>query len=221
MTIWEKVPDTYRYFIPLAKKIKDTDEIVIKNPFFLYQVGGNIAYEYWFTAEKNGKQMCLFYMAVDTYTGSTSFCYDKLLENHMVEYSKTMDVEETLYYKSYTQTITYAETPKNASELWNKALPSTQSMIGGEDPKEYDDAFLEKSYSDKKKEIFDYMTQIKKGKVSKKSDKDLKLQLDDEYVGSAKDTSKNNKLGIVIVMGLVVVGVITVGVMRAKKRKNG
>ena len=59
VTYMRTIPDMYRDFIEIARKIHDSDEIVIHSPFYPYDVGVDDEEEgtpfYNFLAEKNGK----------------------------------------------------------------------------------------------------------------------------------------------------------------------
>lgn len=217
-----KVPDKYRDFIPVAKKIHDSDKIIIRNPFYLYQAGDNIsgddAYEYYFFAEKNGKKLCLFSIYVDGNTRKISFWYDKMMDRYFVYDEKAMG--DALFYE--IDETTYAETPKEINIVRNQKVSGTKQMIrvGGTDWEAIAKEFEKKNYSEKKDEIFGYLAKAKKKRVIKKAEKNLKLELKDEYVASEKDAEENSKTGVYIVIGIVVVGVITGGSIFIKRRKK-
>ena len=81
-TLANEVPDEYRNFIPIAKQIEASDKLVIKNPFFIYELGDTLFYKYYFVAEKNGKRLCLFSIDIDAETGKISFDYDKMIDKY-------------------------------------------------------------------------------------------------------------------------------------------
>ena len=61
----------------------------------------------------------------------------------------------------------------------------------------------------------------KKGKNIKKSEKNFKLELKDEYVESEKDKGENGiGKGVYIVIGVAVIGGIAVWFILRKKRKK-
>ncbi len=223
-TYVSSVPDEYRDFIPVAKQIQDSDEIIIRNPFYIYQPienkDGGKACLYYLYAEKNEKKLCLFSIYIEPDTGKMSFRYDKMMDSHFV-YDET--VGETLFYE-IDETI-YAETPDKTSVVWNRKSLEGEKMIGGADTADWEvvnERFKKKSYSEKKDEIFEYLAGAKNEKLIKKAEKNLKLELEDEYVEPEKDVKKSDRTGIYIVIGIgiMVIGVIAGGIIFMKKRKK-
>lgn len=223
-----KVPDEYRDFIPVAKQIQDSDEIIIRNPFYIYQtMDDTVPCLYDFFVEKNGKKLCMFSIEIEPETGEISFGYDKMKDSHFAYDEKT--VGETLFYE-IDETI-YAETPDKTSVVWNrKSLETGEKMIGvGEtidweaEQETADNEFKKKSYSEKKEEILGDLAKRSKEKLINKVEKKLKLELKDEYVEPEKDTKESKRTGIYIVtgIGIMVIGVITGGIILMKKRKKG
>lgn len=214
-TLATKVPDEYRDFIPVAKKIQDSDEIIIKNPFFIYEIGGNGSYRYYFVAEKNEKRLCLFSINIDPNTGKISFWYDKSMDQYFVYDEKTLGT--ALFYK--IDEITYAQTPEKTGIVRDQTTPG-EKMIGNS-LETMAKEFEKKNYEEKKDEIFDYLNKIKKQKVIKKSEKNLKLELKDEYIEPEKDTEESGiGKGVYIVVGVAVIGGITGGIVFRKRRKK-
>ena len=128
-----KVPEEYRDFIPVAKQIQDSDEIIIKHPFYIYSPWGNeevdICEDYCFFAEKNGERLCMFRIDMDIVTKKMSVWYDKMEDGHFT-YDKNT-VGETLFYEM-DQTI-YAETPDQTSVVWDKRLAGGEMKMMNED----------------------------------------------------------------------------------------
>lgn len=213
-----KVPEEYRDFIPVAKQIQDADEIVIRNPFYIYEpienkMGDSPAGRYFFYAVKNGKKLCLFSIEIEADTGKISFEYRKMMDSHFAYDEKT--VGETLFYE--TDEIFYAETPDHTDTVWSKKYIEGGEMLGADgtdttDWKALEEKFRKKSYSEKKDEILDYLAKSKKEKTYKKVEKNLKLELEDEYVGPEEDTGESGRMDIYIVLGI---GIVAIAVMIA------
>ena len=227
-TYVSKVPDEYRNFIPVAKQIQDSDEIIIRNPFYIYSpYGDEGVYEYfWFFAEKNGKKLCLFEIHIDSGSGKISVEYDKMEDSHFAYDEKT--IGETLFYEM--DEAIYAETPDKTDVVWDRKLAGGggQKMLGGNgtdweaESEAVYQKFKMKSYSEKKDEILAYLAGTKKGKVYKKVEKNLKHELGDEYIEPEDDEDESSRTGIYIVIsiGIVVIGVIIGGIILVKKRKE-
>nr|MDE6566967.1 hypothetical protein [Lachnospiraceae bacterium] len=100
-TYISRIPDEYRDFIDIAKEIKDSDEVVIRYPFYIYFPGeeeyyGEM-YDYYFIAEKNQQKLCIFSINVDREEKKvrTQFVYDKMLDHY---FSLDENItEETLF----------------------------------------------------------------------------------------------------------------------------
>ena len=228
-TYVSKVPEEYRDFIPVAKQIQDSDEIIIRHPFYIYSPPWgdedvDMCEVYWFFAEKNGERLCMFSMDLDIVTKKISVWYDKIEDGHFT-YDKNI-VGETLFY--WIGDVIYAETPDQTSVVWDQRhADETMKMIGEDgidweaEQKEADQKFEKKSYDEKKEEILSFLAKIKKGKEYKKVEKNLKLELKDEYVEPEKDAKENGRTGIYIVIGI---GVLLIGVVGGsilwKKRKD-
>ncbi len=227
-TYVSKVPEEYRDFIPVAKQIQDSDEIIIRNPFYIYQPleneDGDPACLYYFYAVKNGKKLCLFSIEIEADTGKISFEYRKMMDSHFAYDEKT--VGETLYYE--TDEIFYAETPDHTDTVWSKKYIEGEKMLGadGTDTTDWEvvnERFRKKSYREKKDEILDYLARSKKEKTYKKVEKNLKLELKDEYVEPEKDIEKSGRMDIYIVPGIGIVAIavmIAVVMLRRKGKKE-
>lgn len=223
-----KVPEEYRDFIPIAKQIQDADEIVIRNPFDIYSPGESGEYRdpveyFYFYAVKNGKKLCMFDIHIE-YTGKISFEYDKMMDSHFVYDEKT--IGETLFY--WIGDIIYAETPDSTSIVWDqRSGEGGKKMMGADgnavaDLEALNEKFRKKSYSEKKTEIMDYLAKSKNAKSYKKVEKNLKLELEDEYVEPEEDAGESSRTGIYIVLGvgIVVIAVMIAVVMIRRKGKR-
>lgn len=233
-TYIKEVPEEYRDFIPIAKQIQDADEIVIRNPFVAYGPGESDEYEdlvndhFSFYAVKNGKKLCVFDIHME-YTGKLSFEYDKIEDGRFAYDEKTTG--ETLFY--CIGDILYAETPDSTSIVWDQRSGEggTGEMMdasgtGTTDWKAVqeraDEKFRKKSYSEKKEEILASLAKSKNEKTYKKVEKNLKLELGDEYIESEEEAGENGRRGIYIALsiGIVVIAVIIAVVMIRRKRKR-
>ena len=229
-----KIPDEYREFIPVARQIQDTDEIIIRNPFYIYQAGDDtIPCEYCFIAEKNGEALCMFCIYIDPESGKTSFRYDKIEGGHFTYVDETMgdnhfkydeeSLGETLFYM--IDDIIYAETPGKISVVWDRRRPdgAEAEMMSGDGARDWkgeqeamDREFQEKNYSEKKETILAYLKNPKNSKIIKKVDKNLKLELKDEHVEPEEDVKEKSRTGNFITIGmyiLVGIGILVIGVL--------
>ena len=183
-TYIKKIPDEYRDFIEVVKKIQETDEIVIRHPFYIYYVAGEGGYySYYFVAERNGEKLCIFKINVDEYEGTTKVFYDKGLDCYSL-LGENLG-EETLFYQINMEI--YAETPDQIKVL-------KEDPAGGRWQMEKDAAdttdrdcqeFYQKTYEEKKEIIFEFLNGIKEGKTAKQSEKNLKKELEDDYIEPA------------------------------------
>lgn len=229
-TYVSEVPKEYRDFILVAKQIQDSDEIFIRNPFYIYQPGpgenvdGGEVSEYYFFAEKNGEKLCMFCINIDQDTGKISLWYDKMMDGRFAYDEKTTG--ETLFYEM--DQIIYAETLDNTSVVWNRKADRGERMMSPDETIDWEaeweaayQKFEKKSYSEKKDEIFSYLAGTKNKKIIKKAEKNLKLELKDEYVEPEEDAKESDRTGIYIAIGIgiMVIGVIG-GIILLKKRKK-
>ena len=227
-----KVPEEYRDFIPIAKQIQDADEIIIRNPFYIYSpfedTDDTTVYNYSFYAVKNGKKLCMFSIYIEPDSGKVSFEYDKIEDGRFAYDEKTTG--ETLFYQ--VGDIIYAETQDSTSIVWDKrSVEGGKEMIntsgtGTTDWKAVkeraDERFRKKSYHEKKTEIMDYLAKGKKGQNYKEAEKNLKLELEDEYVEPEEDVKESDRtvIYIVTVIGIIVIIGVISGIILLKQQEK-
>ncbi|RKI36453.1 hypothetical protein D7V86_24985 [bacterium D16-51] len=224
-TLATKVPAEYLDFIPVARKIQDSDEIIIRNPFYIYNVEGYNSYSYCFIAEKNGERLCMFNVFIDQGMGEVSFRYDNIMDGHFLYDEETM--KDVIFYKM--DNITYVQTPEETSVVWDQKQRGVHLMVGADsyeaEMKAKRKAFKKKNYEEKKEEIFSYLNENKDQKVIKEAEKNLKLELKDDYIETEKNTKEGGiGKGVSIVSataGVVVIVGITTGIIFRKRRKRG
>ena len=222
-TLLSNVPEEYRIFIPIVKDIKPSDKIVIKAPFYIYDptdAAGNTSYDYYFVAEKNGKKMCIFCITISTDNNKISFYYDNAIDKYSKLDGKMMS-EGAIIYK--IDSVIYEQTKNKKIVMLNQSdTVGTEEMIGNTDTNMENliDKFKNKSFDDKKKEIFEYLDDMKEKKVVKKSEENLKLDLKDEYVGDENTDNKSDKPLKYIGIAAVIVVIIGAGVLLKRCRKS-
>lgn len=216
-----KIEYPYDKFLDIAKKIKDSDEIVLRNPFYIYTVwdqadrGGGPA-EYYFLAQQNGEKLCYFSLEIDETDHKIRFSYDKLMDQYFKYDEKTM--KDAIFYE--IDFVTYAETPDKVYEVRDQK--ERGSMMAGSNRPDLEKVvkkFKQKNYSEKKDEIFDYLKDT--SGISKKTEKNLKLELKDDYVES-EDDSKDAGITKMIypVIAAVCIPVIAAVIFIVRKRKK-
>lgn len=216
-----KIEYPYDKFLDIAKKIKDSDEIVLRNPFYIYTVwdqadrGGGPA-EYYFLAQQNGEKLCYFSLEIDETDHKIRFEYDKLMDQYFKYDEKTM--KDAIFYE--IDFVTYAETPDKVYEVRDQK--DHGSMMAGSNRPDLEKVvkkFKQKNYSEKKDEIFDYLKDT--SGISKKTEKNLKLELKDDYVES-EDDSKDAGITKMIypVIAAVCIPVIAAVIFIVRKRKK-
>ena len=216
-----KIEYPYDKFLDIAKKIKDSDEIVLRNPFYIYTVwdqaerGGGPA-EYYFLAQQNGEKLCYFSLKIDETDHKIRFEYDKLMDQYFKYDEKTM--KDAIFYE--IDFVTYAETPDKVYEVRDQK--DRGSMMAGSNRPDLEKVvkkFKQKNYSEKKDEIFDYLKDT--SGISKKTEKNLKLELKDDYVES-EDDSKDAGITKMIypVIAAVCIPVIAAVIFIVRKRKK-
>lgn len=215
-----KIEYPYDKFLDVAKKIKASDEIVIRKPFYIYtvwdQAGKSAPSEYYFLAQQNGKKLCYFSLEIDETDHKIRFSYDKLMDQYFKYDEKTM--KDAIFYE--IDFITYAETPDKVYEVRDQK--DRGSMMAGSNRTGLEKVvkkFKQKNYSEKKDEIFDYLKDT--SGISKKTEKNLKLELKDDYVES-EDDSKDAGITKMIypVIAAVCILVIAAVIFIVRKRKK-
>lgn len=178
-TYISRIPEEYRDFINVAKEIKDSDEIVIRYPFYIYYPdGADYLYDYYFIAEKNQERLCLFNIGVYDEEGKIEFRYDKMLDSYFSQHQDII-AEETLFY--YVDESIYAETPEKVIPI--RELDTTrgaQMMEGSEVDDTESRKFYQKGYEEKKKVIMSHLEKIRKGKGKLNFDENMESELEQE-----------------------------------------
>ena len=217
-----KIPSPYDKFLDIAKKIKDSDEIVLRNSFYIYTVwdqgDGGGPTEYYFLAQQNGKKLCYFSLKIDETDHKIRFEYDKLMDQYFKYDEKTM--KDAIFYE--IDFVTYAETPDKVYELRDQK--DRGNMMTGSDESNLEKTvkkFKQKDYREKKDEILSYLAKAKKDGVSRKTEKNLKLELKDDYVES-EDDSRDAGITKMIYPGIAAacILVIAVVIFLVRKRKK-
>lgn len=222
-TYMKKVPDQYRDFIEVAKKIQDSDKIVICHPFYIYHVAreGGI-YSYYFVAERNHKKLCLFTIPVYADdNGETKFNYDSAMDQYF-----SLDgyiADKTLFYQ--VGDVYYMETPEKIDVA--RQLPAGNVMDSPSElaAKEEEQEFYKKNYEEKKGVVFQFLQKIKSGKAIEKSNENIKLDLKDEYTepeAASDEKSHSNNSDILIYLiaaGAVIICILVVCVIVGRRRR--
>lgn len=222
-TLLSNVPEEYRIFIPIVKDIKPSDKIVIKSPFYIYDptdAGGSTSYEYYFVAEKNGKKLCIFCITISTDNKKIYFYYDNVIDKYSKFNDKMMEegaiiyeIDGVIYEQTKNKKIVVLDQSDHsgATEIIGDIDTNLEKMI---------EKFKNKSFDDKKKEIFECLAGVKEEKVVKKSEENLKLDLKDEYVGDESIENNSSKKGIYIGIAAAIAAIIGAGVMVKKYRRR-
>ena len=131
---------------------------------------------------------------------------------------KTM--KDAIFYE--IDFITYAETPDKVYELRDQK--DRGNMMAGSDGSNLEKTvkkFKQKDYSEKKDEILSYLAKAKKDGVSRKTEKNLKLELKDDYVESEDDSRDAGITKMIYPMiAAVCILVIAVVIFLVRKRKK-
>lgn len=203
------------------KDIEPSDKIVIKTPFYIYDptdAAGNTSYEYYFVAEKNGKKMCIFCITISTDNKKIYFYYDNVIDKYSKFNDKMMEegaiiyeIDGVIYEQTKNKKIVVLDQSDHsgATEIIGDIDTNLEKMI---------EKFKNKSFDDKKKEIFECLAGVKEEKVVKKSEENLKLDLKDEYVGDESIENNSSKKGIYIGIAAAIAAIIGAGVMVKKYR---
>lgn len=222
-TLLSNVPEEYRIFIPIVKDIKPSDKIVIKTPFYIYDptdAAGNTSYEYYFVAEKNGKKLCIFCITISTDNKKIYFYYDNVIDKYS-KFNDKMIEEGAIIYE--IDGVIYEQTKNKKIVVLDQSDHSGATEIIGDIDTNLEkmiEKFKNKSFDDKKKEIFECLAGVKEEKVVKKSEENLKLDLKDEYVGDESIENNSSKKGIYIGIAAAIAAIIGAGVMVKKYRRR-
>ncbi len=222
-TLLANVPDEYRVFIPIVKDIEPSDKIVIKTPFYIYKPAdamGSASYDYYFVAEKNGKKLCIFCITISTDNKKIYFYYDNVIDKYskfnykmMEEGAIIYEIDGVIYEQTKNKKIVVLDQSDHsgATEIMGDIDTNLEKMI---------EKFKNKSFDDKKKEIFECLAGVKEEKVVKKSEENLKLDLKDEYVGEESTDNKSDKKLKYIGIAAAIAAIIGAGVMVKKYRRR-
>lgn len=222
-TLLANVPDEYRVFIPIVKDIEPSDKIVIKTPFYIYKPAdamGSASYDYYFVAEKNGKKLCIFCITISTDNKKIYFYYDNVIDKYskfnykmMEEGAIIYEIDGVIYEQTKNKKIVVLDQSDHsgATEIMGDIDTNLEKMI---------EKFKNKSFDDKKKEIFECLAGVKEEKAVKKSEENLKLDLKDEYVGDESIENNSSKKGIYIGIAAAIAAIIGAGVMVKKYRRR-
>ena len=222
-TLLANVPDEYRVFIPIVKDIEPSDKIVIKTPFYIYKPAdamGSASYDYYFVAEKNGKKLCIFCITISTDNKKIYFYYDNVIDKYSKFNDKMME-EGAIIYE--IDGVIYEQTKNKKIVVLDQSDHSGATEIIGDidtNQEKMIEKFKNKSFDDKKKEIFECLAGVKEEKVVKKSEENLKLDLKDEYVGDESIENNSSKKGIYIGIAAAIAAIIGAGVMVKKYRRR-
>ena len=84
--------------------------------------------------------------------------------------------------------------------------------------------FQKQTYDEKKDEIFNYIKKSQKKKVIKKVEKNMKLELKNDYVETASNpevyAETSNSWRVYMIIGIVCVVAIVAGILLARKRRR-
>ena len=164
--------------------------------------------------------MCIFCINISTDNNKISFYYDNVIDKY-AKFDEKMMSEGAIIYK--IDSIIYEQTKNKKIVMLNQSdTVGTEEMIGNTDTnlENLIDKFQSKSFDDKKKEIFEYLDDMKEKKVVKKSEENLKLDLKDEYVGDENTDNKSDKKLKYIGIAAVIVVIIGAGVLLKRCRKS-
>lgn len=225
VTYNRKMPAEYRDFVNLARKIKASDKIVISDIFYIYdqwdRLGKGGSCKYYFVVQKNGKKFCLFQLTEDIENGEIVFWYDKVMDQYFEYDDKLM--AKAIFYAS--DSVTYAQTSDKIYVVRNQKDFGNMGALTAYDTeiKRRDEEFNNKNYNEKKDEIFSYLAKAKKDGISRKTEKNLKLELKDDYIESESDGKHTGirKPVYLTVGGTLLTIVAIILVVRKRKKASG
>ena len=227
VTYLRNVPKTYRDFVDIARKIRDSDEIMLHSLHCAYIVtlnedDKNAPPTFTFLAERNGKLLCDFGICIDNNTKKFTFIYDN---DETIKYDKKK-MYNALFYTLGEKC--YYETPEKTVCIVDNELPEGAMVKMQSDGVDWE-AILKKkykefqklTYEEKKNEIFDRLRNFQKGKTVKQAEKNMKLELKDDSAGTESDvkTSNSGKTHYVVI-GIICVVAVVAGILLARKRRK-
>ena len=222
VTYMRKIPDPYRDFIKVARKIHDSDELVIHDPFCLYDPGvDEVSSYYIFHVNKNGKRFCMFYIYIDDVSKKFSFDYTGINLKYDDKTTKS-----ALFYTLGGDF--YAATPDKTICISKREEPGGERMKMQSDGVDWEailkksyKEFQKKTYEEKKNEIFNRAKKSQNKKAIKQAEKNMRLELKDDYAGTESDvkTSNSGKTHYVVI-GIICVVALVAGILLVRKRRK-
>ncbi|WP_147403742.1 hypothetical protein [Roseburia sp. AM59-24XD] len=222
VTYMRKIPDPYRDFIKVARKIHDSDELVIHDPFCLYDPGvGEVSSYYIFHVNKNGKRFCMFYIYIDDVSNKFSFDYTGINLKYDDKTTKS-----ALFYTLGGDF--YAATPDKTICISKHEEPGGERMKMQSDGVDWEAIlkksyreFQKKTYEEKKNEIFNRAKKSQNKKAIKQAEKNMRLELKDDSVGAESDVKAlNSGKTYYVVIGIICVIAVVAGILLVRKRKR-
>ena len=226
VTYLRNVPKTYRDFVDIARKIRDSDEITLYSLHCAYIVTLNEEDEnapptFTFLAERNGKLLCDFGICIDNNTKKFTFIYDN---------DESFKYDRKKMYNALFYTLgekCYYETPEKTVCIVDNELPEGAMVKMESDGVDWE-AILKKkykefqklTYEEKKNEIFDRLRNFQKGKTVKQAEKNMKLELKDDSSGAESDIKASNSGKLYRIIGIICVVAIVAGIFLARKRRR-
>lgn len=226
VTYLRNVPKTYRDFVDIARKIRDSDEITLYSLQCAYIVTLNEEDEnapptFTFLAERNGKLLCDFGICIDNNTKKFTFIYDN---------DESFKYDRKIMYNALFYTLgekSYYETPEKTVCIVDNELPEGAMVKMESDGVDWE-AILKKkykefqklTYEEKKNEIFNRLRNFQKGKTVKQAEKNMKLELKDDSSGAESDIKASNSGKLYRIIGIICVVAIVAGIFLARKRRR-
>lgn len=193
--ILKNVPSEYKDFHDVITEIKADDEIVICNPFVIYQPSygdGQGVYRYYFIVKKNNNPFSIFSIYIDEYNAKLQFNYDKIIDKYTFIKDKISD--NSLVYELGNRV--YSQTKDKTDIVYDKTNDGVNEMT--DNAGNYNNANIVKfklgSYDEKKKIIISYLSENKSDKLVKKSEENDKLDLNEE-IEENNGNNENKKDG--------------------------
>ena len=227
VTYLRNVPKTYRDFVDIARKIRDSDEITLYSLQCAYIVTLNEEDEnapptFTFLAERNGKLLCDFGICIDNNTKKFTFIYDN---------DESFKYDRKIMYNALFYTLgekSYYETPEKTVCIVDNELPEGAMVKMESDGVDWEAIlkksyreFQKKTYEEKKNEIFNRAKKSQNKKAIKQAEKNMRLELKDDYAGTERDTKVFNSVKMhYVIIGIVCVVALVAGILLVRKRRR-